>query len=821
MGKTLIIAEKPSVAADIVKALPGKFTKAKTHFESDDHIVSFAIGHLVSIAYPEEINPELQKWTLDNLPILPEEFPLAVLPDSKAQFNALSKLIRRKDVDVIVNGCDAGREGELIFKYILKQAANRSVDNKLIQRLWLQSMTLDAIREGLGKLKDNKEMLPLEDTALCRSEADWLIGINATRALTCYNSRFGGFRKTPCGRVQTPTLSLLVKRETERREFVPATYWELHARFSCGPVGYEGVWIDPAFAKDEEKPHGRRNRIWEEQRAADIAARCLGKPAIVEETSKKVTKGAPPLYDLTLLQREANSRFGFSAKNTLALAQALYERHKLITYPRTDSRCLPEDYLPTVEKVVARQREWQYGRFAAEALQQNYLKKDKRIFDNKKISDHFAIIPTGNLPKTLSEPELKIYQMIVQRFLAAFFPVAVYHNTQRLSLVSAETFLTEGKILVEPGWKAIYGATNEEEGEKVLQALPPHTAVRCEEIDQQEQQTKPPPRFNESTLLSAMENSGKLVEDEELAEAMKERGLGTPATRAAIIEKLINEKYMVREQRDLVPTGKAFELLSLLEARQIDVLASPELTGEWEYKLNQILKGTMTRPQFMKEIRDMTSAIVDKVKQGGGTERHEAGFSPVNGLQYFETASAYESADKSLVIRKVLGGRVMEEAEIVALIAGQTLGPFSDFRSKKGKPFTASVRITNSKVEFLFADSTAELDLDEIRQQEPLGESPIDRTRVFETPAGFLSESALEGDQKKGLRISKVILGRRLEREHISQLLTQGRTDLIDGFISKKKKPFDAFLLLDAKGKLTFEFPPRGKKGADKDASNG
>ncbi len=821
MGKTLIIAEKPSVAADIVKALPGKFTKVKTHFESDDHIVSFAIGHLVSIAYPEEINPELQKWTLDNLPILPEEFPLAVLPDSKAQFNALSKLIRRKDVDIIVNGCDAGREGELIFKYILKQATNRSVDNKVIQRLWLQSMTLDAIRDGLGKLKDNKEMLPLEDTALCRSEADWLIGINATRALTCYNSRFGGFRKTPCGRVQTPTLSLLVKRETERREFVAATYWELHAQFSCGPVRYEGVWIDPAFVKDEEKTHGRRNRIWEEQRAAALVARCLGKPAQVEETSKKVTKGAPPLYDLTLLQREANSRFGFSAKNTLGLAQALYERHKLITYPRTDSRCLPEDYLPTVEKVVARQKEWQYGRFAAEALEKKYLKKDKRIFDNKKISDHFAIIPTSNLPKTLSEPELKIYQMIVQRFIATFFPVAVYHNTQRLSLVEAETFLTEGKILVEPGWKAIYGATNEEEGEKVLQALPPGTAVRCDEIDKQEQQTKPPPRLNEATLLSAMEHSGKLVEDEELAEAMKERGLGTPATRAAIIEKLINEKYMVREQRDLVPTGKAFELLSLLEARHIDVLASPELTGEWEYKLNQILKGAMTRPQFMKEIRDMTSAIVEKVKQGGGTERHEAGFSPVNDVQYFETASAYESADKALMIRKVLGGRVMDEAEIVALIAGQTLGPFDDFRSKKGKSFTASVRITNSKVEFLFADSTAELDLDEIRQQEPLGESPVDGTKVFETPAGYLSESALEGDQKKGLRISKVILGRRLEPEHISQLLTKGRTALIDGFISKKKRPFDAFLLLDAKGKLSFEFPPRGKKGAEKDASNG
>lgn len=820
MGKTLIIAEKPSVAADIVKALPGKFTRAKTHFESDEYIISFAIGHLVSIAYPEEIDPELHKWTLDSLPILPEAFPLAVLPETKAQFNALTKLIRRKDVDVIVNGCDAGREGELIFKYILRQAANRSVEVKKIKRLWLQSMTMDAIRDGLGRLRDDSEMRPLEDTALCRSEADWLIGINATRALTCYNSRFGGFRKTPCGRVQTPTLSLLVKREIQRREFVPQTYWELHARFDCGAVSYEGVWIDPDFAKDDEQSQGRRNRIWDAERAKAIALRCTGRPATVEETSKKSTKGAPPLYDLTLLQREANSRFGFSAKNTLALAQALYERHKLITYPRTDSRCLPEDYLPTVEQVVRRQTEWQFGRFAAEALTKKYLKNDKRIFNNKKISDHFAIIPTAGLPKTLSEPELKIYQMIVQRFLAVFFPPAVYHNTRRLSLVEGETFLTEGKILVEPGWRAIYGASSEEDGDKELQALPAHTPVRCEEIDRQEHQTKPPPRFTEATLLSAMENSGKLIDDEELAEAMKERGLGTPATRAAIIEKLINEKYIVREHRELTPTGKAFELLSLLEARQIDVLASPELTGEWEYKLNQILKGVMTRPQFMREIRAMTGTIVDKVKQGGSGERKEAPFSPIDGGRFYETASAYESEDKKLVVRKVLGGRVMTVEEIVSLIKGETLGPFSDFRSKKGKPFTASVHIVDSKVEFVFADS-GDFDLDAIRSQEPLGESPIDRTRVFETPTGFLSESALEGDQKNGLRISKIILGRRLDREHVSQLLATGRTGLINGFISKKKKPFDAFLLLDAKGKLSFEFPPREKKGGVKGAGKG
>ncbi len=815
MGKTLVIAEKPSVAADIVRALPGTFTRTKTHYESEEHIVSFAVGHLVSIAYPEEIDPAFQKWTFDNLPILPEEFPLSILPGTKTQFNALSKLIRRRDVEVIVNACDAGREGELIFKYILKQVLQAKSTGKTIRRLWLQSMTMDAIRTGLANLRDNDEMQPLEDTALCRSEADWLIGINATRALTCYNSRFGGFRKTPCGRVQTPTLSLLVKRERERRAFVPTTFWELRGHFSCGNVHYEGLWIDPAFSKDETNPHARRSRIWRQEQAEAIIAKCSDKPAQVEESSKKSTQGAPSLYDLTLLQREANSRFGFSAKNTLALAQALYEQHKLITYPRTDSRFLPEDYLGTVKQAVQSQCGWRFGTFAREALDKKYIKKDKRLFNDKKVSDHFAIIPTSGLPASLNEAEQKIYQMIVQRFLAVFFPPAVYLNTTRLSLVEEETFLTEGKILVEAGWRAVYGtaaAADEKGAGKDLQALPQGEAVQCTSIDSEEQQTKASPRFTEATLLSAMEHSGKLIDDEELAEAMKERGLGTPATRAAIIEKLLNEKYVVREQRDLVPTGKAFELLSLLEARDIDVLASPELTGEWEYKLNQILKGTMTRPQFMKEIRQMTSTIVGKVKAGPRAEVPEASFSPVRGLRFFERANVYEAEDKSFFIRKVLGGRVMREEEIVALIQGETLGPFDDFRSKKGKPFTASLRLHEGKVEFLFTDSVTEEDLAAIRAQDPLGLSPVDGTPVFETQGAYLSESALEGDDKKGLRIAKIILGRRLEREHISQLLSDGRSPLINGFISKRKKPFDAYLLLDNKGKISFEFPPRERK---------
>lgn len=820
MGKTLIIAEKPSVAADIVKALPGKFSKSKTHYESEDYLVSFAIGHLVSIAYPEEIDPRFQKWSLDNLPILPEEFPLAVLPETKGQFNALAKMIRSREVDTIVNACDAGREGELIFKYILRQAATRAVEGKQIKRLWLQSMTQEAIRDGLARLRDDQEMLPLEDTALCRSESDWLIGINATRALTGHNSRFGGFRKTPCGRVQTPTLSLIVQREQERRAFTPRAYWELHGRFARGAIDYEGVWIDTGFKKDESHPELRQERVWDKEQAEAIVARCQGKNANVSETSKKSTQGCPLLYDLTSLQREANNRFGFSAKNTLSIAQALYERHKLITYPRTDSRHLPGDYLPTVKQVFTAQQNWQFGKFAGQALAENYLRKNPKIFNDAKVSDHFAIIPTSGLPKKLTDAELKIYQMIVQRFLAIFFPNAEYLNTTRLSVVGDDTFLTEGKILVVPGWKAVYGASAAEEDE--LQALPPGAEVSCTEVRAEEEVTKAPARYTEATLLTAMEHSGKLVEDEELAEAMKERGLGTPATRASIIEKLINEKYLVRENRDLAPTGKAFELLAQLDAMQIDVLASPELTGEWEYKLNQILRGGMTRAQFMAQIRETTRNIVERIKDyGAGKQaRPEAPFSPVGEVRFFETASAYVSEDEKIKLRKVMGGRVMRPEEIAALLGGDTVGPFPDFRSKGGKPFTASLTLKDGKVEFIFPDATDKLDQEEIRQSQPLGLSPIDQTPVFETPAAFMSESALNGDKDYGLRISKVILGKHIDPDHISQLLASGKTGLITGFVSKKRKSFDAYLLLDAKGKLSFEFPPRKpRKGGKKPAA--
>jgi DNA topoisomerase-3 len=808
--KILIIAEKPSVANDLVKILPGKFKKTKTHFEGENYVVSYAIGHLVSICYPEEIDPIYQKWDISKLPILPETFPLKGLDGTKSQLNALQKLIRRKDIKEIINACDAGREGELIFKYIIKYVWNNSVAKKSFKRLWLQSMTREAIEKGFSQLRDDKEMMPLEDTALCRSESDWLIGINATRALTGFNSRKGGFFLTSCGRVQTPTLSLLVKRERTRMTFVPRPYCSLYGKFNYNNSSYTGKWIDTTFSKDPDDPYKRADRIWIPAEAEAIISKCTGEPARVEEKSKRVTQRSPQLYDLTLLQREANSRFGFSAKNTLSIAQSLYERHKVLTYPRTDSKHLPEDFLPTVKKTVKSQTGWKLAEFAEIALSQKYIRPSKRIFDNKKISDHHAIIPTTKVPANLSEAELKIYKLVAQRFLAVFFPPAIFLNTRRLSIVKDETFLTEGKILKDPGWKMIYGAEIGGDSDKTLTPVPEDAEVCCDSVNKESLETKPPPRFNEATLLSAMENSDKLVDNEELADAMKERGLGTPATRAAIIEKLIKEKYVVREGKELTPTGKAFELLALLEAMKIEVLASPELTGEWEYKLNKILKGQFTREKFMAEIRAMTSHIINQVKNFEGNGKKEAAsFSPVNGIVYYETPTHYVSEDDKISIRKILGGRVMSAEEIIALLQGKTIGPFSNFRSKKGKPFSASLRMRDGKIEFIFADSTADLDIDAIKKSPPLGFSPVDNSPVFETPAAYMSESALDGGDKAGLRISKIILSKELSRENIEQLLSKGKTELIKEFISKKRRPFDAYLLLNDKGKISFEFPPR------------
>lgn len=794
-GKTLIIAEKPSVALDLVRVLGQKnFKNEKTHYESDTTIVSHAIGHLVEIADPKDIDEKYKKWEMSTLPMIPPSFPLVATYATRGQLSALSKLIKRKDVTTIVNACDAGREGELIFFYILQYVLKGKFTGKTIKRLWMQSMTPAAIKEAFENMRDGAEMENLKAAALCRSEADWLIGMNGSRGLTAYNSSMGGFQVTPCGRVQTPTLAIIVNREEERLQFVPRKFWTIDAEFDNDGSQYQGKWF-AAEGKEKQK------QIFDEKKVQEILKKCKGKTGSVEETTAPSQQKCGPLYDLTTLQREANNRFGFSAKTTLSIAQALYERHKATTYPRTDSRCLPEDYVAPVKATLGKIT-GPLSKFAETALNNNWVVKTPKVFDNSKISDHFAIIPTGVMPTGLSEAEQKIFTMICQRFIAVFFPPAKYLNTTRVTTVENETFLTEGKVLVDPGFKAVYGKDSDDESS--IPAIKGNKA-KTVALEEKEDFTKPPAHYTESTLLSMMESAGKLVEDEELRDAMKERGLGTPATRAAIIEKLVSDKYVVRDGKDMIPTAKAFDLIKVLKAMDIEALTSPELTGNWEYKMEQIEKGKETRENFMEGIVEMTRTMVKNIK--GFKEESttgEASFSPVNGKKVFETVSRYTTED-GIVIRKMIGGKRLTPEEITELLTNRKIGPLTGFRSKKGATFSAVVIINDeNKIEFVFDEKPEEIELGE-----KVGNSPVDGSAVYETMTGYVSDSYVK-KEPSGLTLPKILLGKEIPLEEIKKMLAGEKTTLLKGFRSNKThRSFDAYLLLDKKGKIKFEFPPR------------
>ena len=807
--KTLIIAEKPSVALDLVKVLGQKsFTKNTGYYENDTTIVSHAVGHLVEIADPKEIDERYKSWDMSVLPMLPSSFPLAANPKTKSQLSVLSKQIKRKDVSTIVNACDAGREGELIFFYILDYVLKGNFKNKVIKRLWMQSMTPAAIKDAFENMREGSDMENLKSAAICRSEADWLIGMNGSRGLTAYNSSMGGFQSTPCGRVQTPTLAIIVNREEERLQFTPQKYWTIEAEFDNGGNHYQGKW----FLQDGKN---KEKQIFDEKRAKQIVKGCMGKNAVIEETTAPAFQKCGALYDLTTLQREANNRFGFSASTTLSIAQALYERHKATTYPRTDSRCLPEDYIAPVKKTLANMT-GPVEKFAKEVLENSWVKKNPKVFDNTKISDHFAIIPTGVMPKNLTEAEQKIFDMICQRFVAVFYPPAKFLNTTRITTVEGETFLTEGKILVEPGFKAVYGKDADDESN--IPPLKGDKAVTVS-LESKEDFTKPPAHYTESTLLSMMESAGKLVEDEELREAMKERGLGTPATRAAIIEKLVLDKYIVRDGKEMIPTAKAFDLIKVLKAMNIEALTSPELTGNWEYKMDLIEKGKETRESFMNGIVEMTRTMVKNIKGFKEEDTEiEASFSPVAGKKVFETVSRYRTED-GILIRKMLGGKRLSEAEVAELLSNRKIGPLPGFRSKKGAEFSAVIIINDSnKIEFVFDEKPEAIELGE-----QVGTSPIDSSAVYETMTGYVSDSYVR-KEPSGLQLPKVLLGKEIPLDEIKRLLSGEKTTLIKGFRSNRThRTFDAFLYLDKGGKIKFEFPPRefkprrfGKKTAAK-----
>ena len=861
MSKALVIAEKPSVAQDIVRALTpasGAFTKHDDYFENDRYVVTSAVGHLVEIQAPEQYDVKRGKWSFAHLPVIPPHFDLKPVDKTKSRLNAVVKQARRKDVSELINACDAGREGELIFRLIEQYAGGGKPGDKglgkPVRRLWLQSMTPQAIRDGFERLRSNEQMRGLADAARSRSEADWLVGINGTRAMTAFNSRDGGFFLTTVGRVQTPTLAIVVEREEQIRKHTARDYWEIHATFEAEAGAYPGKWFDPAWKKDAADAEKKADRLWSFAQAEAIAIAVRHKAATVTEDSKPTTQASPLLFDLTSLQREANGKFGFSAKTTLSLAQSLYEKHKALTYPRTDSRHLPEDYLSVAHQtfaMLAASPMRHLAPHAQTAIDKGYIKPSRRIFDNSKVSDHFAIIPTLQAPGQLSDAEQKLYDLVVRRFMAVFYPSAEFMVTTRVSVVSvpepgsgdriSHHFRSDGKVLVRPGWLAIYGkeaAAEQDDGKdgKSLVPVKPGEMVRTEHAEAKSLKTRPPARYSEATLLGAMEGAGKWIEDDELREAMQEKGLGTPATRAAIIEGLLTEKYLLREGRELIPTAKAFQLMTLLRGLQVEELSKPALTGDWEYKLAQIEHGRLDRDTFMRDIAAMTERIVTKAKEydrdtvpGEYATLHTpcptcGGVVKENYRRYTCTGNNGTSEGCGFSISKIPGGRTFDAAEVEALLRDARIGPLEGFRSKAGWPFTAELRLVfddetkHHKLEFDFGEKDAadSGELADFQHAHSLGACPACGARVFEHGSNYVCEKAVPTLQHPHpactFKTGAVILQQPISHEQVHKLLTEGKTDLLDKFISNKtRRAFKAYLVWDAQaGKVAFAFEPRG-----------
>ncbi len=731
--KTLVIAEKPSVARDLADALPGSFENHDSYLESDETVITFAVGHLVELINPEDYDERFKKWRMADLPIVPEEFRLQAR-DKKAekQLKVIHKLLKRDDITRIVNACDAGREGELIFAYIYETSG---VD-KPIERLWISSMTKQAIKQGFEKLRPGEQLHQLEAAARSRSEADWLVGMNATRAATIRGRAWVG-GVVSLGRVQTPTLALMVKREREIQAFVPEPYWLVHGQFAeaslampgeggggfaAAPVrSYEGLWFE-----------GDETRLKDGKRADEIAAKVGGAEGVVEAVERKEqSERAPLLYDLTSLQRDANRRYGFSARRTLQAAQSLYEDKKAITYPRTSSRWLSGDLVsqlkPTAGTLEPIPDYAQAARYVL-GLQQLPL---GRVVNDSKVSDHHAIIPTDveHELDRFSPDERRVFDLVARRFLAVFHPPARYARTTIVTLVEEERFRSRGKVTLEAGWRGVYGLESdedkkarqqEEDSEDESAELPPleqGQAVKCVTAEVEAKETRPPPRYTEATLLSAMETAGKLIDDEELRDAMKESGLGTPATRAETIETLIRREYIERAGKDLTPTPKGLQVITMLEEHP---LTSPELTGDWEKRLTDIERGDEDRGVFIKDIEDFTRATVEKIaaldKEKLRPERVELGLCPRCGAEtgeiIKENSKAYgctswksreETGCGFVIWKRVAGRSLTPEIARQLLEEGKTKEVISGFRSRAGKPFRARLVLNGEgKVEFDF-----------------------------------------------------------------------------------------------------------------------
>ncbi len=702
---TLVIAEKPSVGRDLVRVLPGQFTKAEGYLEGPEHVVTWAVGHLVALADPDEYDDRFKKWRMADLPIVPEQFKLVVRDErSKKQMNVVKRLLGRDDVDLVINACDAGREGELIFAYLYEKSGSR----KPVQRLWLNSMTRAAIEAGFAELRPGTELASLEAAARSRSEADWIVGMNSTRAATIrLRSSFDG--AVSLGRVQTPTLAILARREEEIRAFKPEPYWIVDAEFdpvTNGPRRYEGRFYA-----------GSNPRMKTADEAKAVVAACTGQTGTITKLEKTERKERPPLlYDLTSLQRDANSRFGFSARRTLAAAQRLYEEHKALTYPRTNSRYLTQDMISEIKPIAQLVGERaEYAQASRYVLGLDVLPLG-RVVSDAKVTDHHAIIPTraeSHPVDKMNDDDKRIYDLVVKRFLAIFHPEAVFENTRVETTVAEHVFRTRGKVMLVPGWRGVYGESadadpsgsgEDDEGrEQQLPKLERDETVSVLEIGSEEKETKPPRRYSEGALLAAMETAGKLVDEDELREAMKDSGIGTPATRAAIIERLLQVGYIERDARALVVTEKGLNVIRLLGEHP---LTSPGLTGDWEHRLAKIETGEDSREAFMGDIVRFTEDTVgelDSKLKDVRIPRANLGPCPVCGRDIIENRKGYscwsrEDPGCGFVIWKGKAGKQLPIAVARELIkTGRTEKAVTGFKGRSGKSFRARLALQQNE----------------------------------------------------------------------------------------------------------------------------
>ncbi len=836
--RQLVVTEKPSVARDFVAALGGKkdFETHEGYFESDKYVISWAVGHLLEFFSPEDIDAAYKRWRLQDLPIFPAEFTLKPKAGQKARLDTLKKLFRRKDVTGIVNACDAGREGELIFRELHRFFANE----KPFKRLWLQSMTPHAIRDAFDALQPSEKFDGLGAAAECRAESDWLIGMNATRALT---KRLQTRReRTPwsVGRVQTPTLALVVDRELEILAHQSAPYWQIKAALAAPDHAYDAMWFDPETKVEDENGKARDDWIMDRAAAEAIVAKVTGKSGTATEERKTSQERTPPPFDLTSLQREANRRYGYSAIRTLQAAQRLYEEYKAITYPRTDSRCLPSDYEPKTKEVIQVLAGNPAYAEAATTLMREGLRNRQTVFNDAGVSDHFALMPTEETPPKLPPVEARVYDLVVRRFLAAFFPAALWENIERVSIVEGERFRTRARALKELGWYLVYD--RKADGDSKLPPLrgehsvevaqdADDVAVALQEACIVEEETKPRPRITEAGLLNLMENAGKSIDDEELSAALRDKGLGTPATRAEIIEGLITRGYMKRVGKALAATPKGIRLIDVLRRIQVERLASAALTGELERHLRQIERGERTRQDFSTEIREYTAEIVEHAKNFSFDALY-AKEPPVGPCPRCEKRDVVEESlvyrckgvekDKcEFVLWKEKQGRYLDRRSVETLLRDKKTPPLWGFFSREGNPYRAVLTLEpDGQVQVKALQDAQDEEFQAPVDPTPLGTCPLCKQgQVIETPQSYICSLG----ESKGCHfaLARKLLGRTMTREETVTYITAGKTPFLDGFISRRGRPFKAALVLGDHGRHTWEFPSREETTKAKTAEAG